>query len=70
MSASRLEANGTWVLDCADPHTRIQSQGQIIGAGDQVLLRHAPTCVYLGSDAKYQLKNDFGAENEVHCENH
>jgi hypothetical protein len=34
------------------------------------LLRHAPTCVYLGSDPKYKLKNDFGAENEVHVDNH
>lgn len=42
----------------------------MIKAGDQVLLRHAPTCVFLGSDDKYCLKNDFGAENEVHCENH
>lgn len=34
------------------------------------MLRHAPTCVYLGSDPKYKLKNDFGAENEVHVDNH
>ena len=45
-------------------------QGQIIKASDTVLIRHAPTCVYLGSDERFKLKNDFGAETEVHCENH
>ena len=70
MSAARDCANGTWVIDSVDPFTRVECQGQMIKSGDPVLLRHAPTCVYLGSDDKYKLKNDFGAENEVHCENH
>lgn len=45
-------------------------QGEIVKAGDPVLIRHVTTCVYLGSDDAYKVKNDFGQENEVQCCNY
>lgn len=45
-------------------------QGEVVKANDPVLLRHVTTCVYLGADDCYKIKNDFGSENEVHCSNH
>ena len=45
-------------------------QGEIVRVGEPVLLRHVATNVYLGSDVASKVKNDFGNENEVHCDNH
>lgn len=70
MSAQRADANGHWVIDHVEPQTRFEIQGQIVRAGDPVLIRHVQTNVYLGSDSNCKVKNDFGAENEVHCDNH
>lgn len=70
MSAARADANGVWVIDSVEPNTRFECQGEIVKAGEPVLIRHVPTCVYLASCDKLKTKNDFGAENEVHCFNH
>ena len=70
MSAARADANGVWVIDSVEPNTRFESQGEIVKVGEPVLIRHVPTCVYLASCDKLKTKNDFGAENEVHCFNH
>jgi hypothetical protein len=61
--------NGVWVLDSVDPNFRMEMQGEIVKAGDPVLIRHIQTCVYLGADKDIKYKNDFGSENEVHCHN-
>lgn len=45
-------------------------QGEAVKAGEQVLIRHVTTNVFLGADNGYKIKNDFGSENEVHCSNH
>lgn len=70
MSASRADANGVWLVDSVEPNTRFERQGEIIQSGEPILLRHVPTCVYLGADSSLKVKNDFGSENEVHCFNH
>jgi len=70
MSASRADANGCWIIDHVDPQTRFEVQGEIVRGGEPVLLRHVATNVYLGSDGNCKVKNDFGTENEVHCDNH
>ena len=70
MSASRPDANGCWIIDHVDPSNRFEVQGEIVRAGDPILLRHSSTNVYLGSDSNSKVKNDFGTENEVHCDNH
>jgi hypothetical protein len=70
MSASRADANGVWIIDSVEPNTRFERQGEIIQSGEPLLLRHVPTCVYLGADSAHKVKNDFGSENEVHCANH
>jgi hypothetical protein len=44
--------------------------GEIVKAGDPVLLKHGTSCVFLGADDSFKIKNDFGSENEVHCKNH
>ena len=59
-----------WVLDHVDPNIRFEMQGEIVKAGDPVLIRHVQTCVYLGTDKNQKYKNDFGTENEVHCYSH
>jgi hypothetical protein len=70
LSAARPCSDGIWVLDHFDPVCRFEMQGEIVKAGDPVLLRHVTTCVYLGADDHYKIKNDFGQENEVHCSSH
>jgi len=70
LNAARPDADGAWVLDHVDPNVRFEMQGEVVKAGDPVLIRHVTTCVYLGSDDAYKVKNDFGQENEVHCFNH
>jgi len=70
MSAARPSSDNTWIIDHVDPTIRFEMQGQIVKAGDPVLIRHSPTCIYLGSDNRYKYKNDFGTEFEVHCGNH
>ena len=45
-------------------------QGEVVRANDPVLIKHVTTCVYLGADSSFKIKNDFGSENEVHCSNH
>jgi len=70
LTATRPNANGVWVIDHVDPNVRFEMQGEIVKAGEPVLIRHVTTCVYMGSDDAYKYKNDFGAENEVHCTNH
>ena len=70
MTAVRPGFNAVWVLDHIDPNFRFEMQGEPVKAGDPVLIRHVQTCVYLGADDKYKYKNDFGTENEVHCNNH
>jgi hypothetical protein len=70
MNATRPNSDGQWVIDHVDPNVRFEMQGEIVKAGDPVLIRHIPTCVYLASDDHWKVKNDFGSENEVHCWNH
>lgn len=70
LTAARPNADGIWVIDHIDPVLRFEMQGEVVRAGDPVLLKHVTTCVYLGSDDHYKVKNDFGTENEVHCCNH
>ena len=69
-SASRQDYNSVWVIDHVDPNMRFEMQGECIKAGDPVLIRHVQTCVFLASDVKQKYKNEFGTENEVHCQNH
>lgn len=45
-------------------------EGQVVKAGEPVLLRHVNTNIFLAADEKFKIKNDFGSENEVHCHNH
>jgi hypothetical protein len=45
-------------------------EGQVVKAGEPVLIRHTNTNVFLAADDRYKIKNDFGSENEVHCHNH
>jgi len=45
-------------------------QGEIVKAGDPVLIRHHNTCSYLAADNKRKVKNDFGTELEVYCCSH
>jgi hypothetical protein len=70
MTAAKPNADGLWIIDHADPVLRFEMQGEIVKAGEPVLLRHVTTCVFLGADDAYKIKNDFGQENEVHCCNH
>jgi hypothetical protein len=70
MTATKPTSEGIWIIDHIDPTCRFEMQGSIVRAGDPVLIRHAKTCVFLGSDDAYKVKNDFGSENEVHCWNH
>ena len=70
VSAARPDYNSVWVVDSVDPNSRFEMQGQVVKAGDPVLLRHVQTCVYLASCSKQKYKNDFGTENEVHCYSH
>jgi hypothetical protein len=70
MSAARPDFNSVWVIDHVDPTCRFEMQGEIIKAGEPVLIRHVQTCVYLGADSNSKYKNDFGTENEVYCYNH
>ena len=70
VSAARPDFNSVWVIDHIDPTVRFEMQGEIIKAGEPVLIRHVQTCVYLGADSNSKYKNDFGPENEVYCYNH
>jgi len=70
VSAARQNADSLWVLEHIDPQVRFEMQGEIVRAGEPVLLKHVTTCVYLGADPAFKVKNDFGQENEVHCFNH
>lgn len=70
MSSARQDYNSVWVLDHVDPNIRFEMQGEIVKAGEPVLIRHVQTSVYLGTDKNQKYKNDFGTENEVHCYNH
>lgn len=58
------------MIDHIDPNIRFEMQGEIVKAGEPVLIRHVQTSVYLGTDKNQKYKNDFGTENEVHCYNH
>ena len=70
LTAAKPNADGLWILDHADPVLRFEMQGEIVKAGEPLLIRHVTTCVYLGADDSYKIKNDFGSENEVHCSSH
>ena len=70
MSAARANSDGLWVLDHHDPLVRFEMQGEVVKNGEPLHFRHVNTCVYLAADSKFRIKNDFGSENEVHCENH
>lgn len=45
-------------------------EGEIVKAGEPVLIKHLNTNVYLASCNSFKIKNDFGSESEVHCHNH
>jgi hypothetical protein len=70
VNAARPNANGLWRIDHCDPNIRFEMQGEIVKAGEPVLIRHVGTCVYLAADPTFKVKNDFGSENEMHCQNH
>lgn len=70
ISGSTANFDGIWIIDHIDPNVRFEMQGEIVKAGDPVLLRHQHTCVYLAADDGTKVKNDFGSENEVYCNNH
>ena len=70
MNAARPNSNALWIIDFADPVMRFEMEGQAIKSGEPILIRHVNTNVYLASDQRFKIKNDFGSENEVHCHNH
>jgi hypothetical protein len=70
VTAARPDFNSVWVIDHVDPTCRFEMQGEVIKAGEPVLIRHIQTSVYLGADSSSKYKNDFGTENEVYCANH
>lgn len=70
MSATAPDYDSVWILDHPDPNCRFEKQGEIVKAGEPVLIRHLQTCVFLGADCNTKYKNEFGTENEVHCHNH
>lgn len=40
VSAARPDFNGAWVIDHVDPNCRFEMQGEVVKAGDPVLIRH------------------------------
>lgn len=70
MSATAKDYDSVWILDHPDPNCRFEKQGEIVKAGEPVLIRHLQTSVFLGADSNTKYKNEFGTENEVHCHNH
>ena len=70
VTAARPDFNSVWVIDHVDPTCRFEMQGEVVKAGEPVLIRHVQTCAYLGADSNSKYKNDFGTENEVYCFNH
>jgi len=49
-SAARTNADGLWVIDHVDPVIRFETQGEVVKAGDPILIRHVTTSVFLGAD--------------------
>lgn len=56
--------NNVWIIDHLDPNYRFEMQGQPVKPNEPILIRHASTSHYLGSDSA-TYKNDFGSEFEV-----
>lgn len=56
----------TWVIETLDPNFRFEREGEPVAANEPVLIRHAQTGHYLGSDLKRH-GNEFGGEWEVMC---
>ena len=70
MSAGAIDFNSVWILDHPDPNFRFENQGEVVKAGEPLLIRHSQTSNYLGACSSSKYANDFGSENEVHVANH
>jgi len=50
MSAARQCSDSIWLIEHIDPTIRFEMQGEVVKAGEPVLLKHVTTCKYLGAD--------------------
>jgi hypothetical protein len=56
--------NTVWIIEDANPTTRLDNVGKAVPANEPVIIKHAATCFLLASD-EVDYRNDFGLEYEV-----